>query len=108
MLARPALFFACPAFVYLAIFSPATVRGLAIPVAAFGTLGLPASGLAMWNYIFTPADKIFRWYRHMGRMPGRYTAAGSAFSVNIPSRYPGNNWRARLWPTVLGVPAIIR
>ena len=45
----------------------------------------------MWSCIFTPADKMLRWYRHMGRMPGSYTAAWSAFSVNVPSSYAGNN-----------------
>ena len=100
-------FAACLLFVYLALFSPATIQGQSIPGTVFGTVGLLASGRAISSYIFKPADKMFWWYRHMGNMLGSYIAAWSAFSVNVISRYAGNHWWVWLWPSILGVPAII-
>jgi hypothetical protein len=50
---------------------------------------------------------MFWWYTHLGNMIGSYIAAWSAFSVVTLSRYLGDAWYVWLWPTIVGVPAIV-
>jgi hypothetical protein len=59
------------------------------------------------SFVVKPTEKMFWWYTHLGNMIGSYIAAWSAFSVVTLSRYFGGAWYVWLWPTMVGVPAIV-
>jgi hypothetical protein len=61
----------------------------------------------MRSFVRKPTEKMFWWYTHLGNMIGSYIAAWSAFSVVTLSRYLGDAWYVWLWPTIVGVPAIV-
>ena len=59
------------------------------------------------SFVVKPKEKMFWWYTHLGNMIASYIAAWSAFSVVTLSRFLGNQWYVWLWPTMVGVPAIV-
>ena len=51
---------------------------------------------------------MFWWYTHLGNMIGSYIAAWTAFSVvTLPVILPHAGFFLWLWPTAVGVPAIV-
>ena len=51
---------------------------------------------------------MFWWYTHLGNFIGSYIAAWTAFSVvTLPRILPHAGMVLWLWPTAIGVPAIV-
>jgi hypothetical protein len=88
-------------------FRPAWVQRMGIVAIVFGFIGMRAAALEMWKFVRKPAEKMFWWYTHLGNMIGSYIAAWTAFSVTTLPRIFGNHMWLWLWPTVVGVPAIV-
>jgi uncharacterized membrane protein len=90
-----------------AVFKPAIVQHMGIVAVVFGVIGMSLAIGQMKSFVLTPSEKMFWWYTHLGNMIASYIAAWSAFSVVTLSRYLGNTWYVWLWPTIVGVPAIV-
>ncbi|HEY6374739.1 MAG TPA: hypothetical protein VIX90_04360 [Edaphobacter sp.] len=90
-----------------AVFKPALVQHMGIVAIVFGVIGMSLAIGQMKNFVWKPSEKMFWWYTHLGNMIASYIAAWSAFSVVTLSRYLGNTWYVWLWPTIVGVPAIV-
>ena len=88
-------------------FRPAWVQGFGIVSIVFGFIGMRAAAAEMWKFVRKPTEKMFWWYTHLGNMIGSYIAAWTAFSAVTLSQYFGNAWYVWLWPTIVGVPAIV-
>jgi uncharacterized membrane protein len=73
----------------------------------FGLLGMRISSAQLWMFVRKPKEKMFWWYSHLGNMIGSYIAAWSAFSAVTLTRVFGNEWYVWLWPSIVGVPAIV-
>ena len=91
----------------LGAFRPAWVQGFGIVSIVFGLIGMRLAGQEMVSFVRKPKEKMFWWYTHLGNFIGSYIAAWSAFSVVTLGRYLGNAWYVWLWPTMVGVPAIV-
>ncbi len=74
---------------------------------AFGFLGMRIAGMQLLSFVRKPKEKMFWWYSHLGLFIGSYIAAWSAFSAVTLSRVFGNQWYVWLWPSIVGVPAIV-
>jgi hypothetical protein len=61
----------------------------------------------MLSFVRKPTEKMFWWYSHLGLFIGSYIAAWSAFSAVTLSRILGSEWYVWLWPSIVGVPAIV-
>ena len=89
-------------------FRPELVQRMGIVAIVFGFIGMQAAGRQMWTFVRKPTEKMFWWYMHLGNFMASYIAAWTAFSVVTLAtsfRYAGAIiW---LWPTVVGVPAIV-
>jgi len=73
----------------------------------FGIIGVRLAMNSISDFLKPPKEKMFWWYSHLQGMIGSYIAAMTAFSaVNLSSRF-GAAWWVWLWPTMLGVPAIV-
>ena len=91
----------------LGAFKPETMQGRGILAIVFGLLGMRLAVSELWKFIRKPKEKMFWWYTHLGNMIGSYIAAWTAFSVvTLPHLVPGGIY-LWLWPTVVGVPAIV-
>jgi hypothetical protein len=88
-------------------FKPAIVQNMGIVAIVFGFIGMMLAFGQMKSFVRRPTEKMFWWYTHLGNMIGSYIAAWSAFSVVTLSRYLGGAWYVWLWPTIVGVPAIV-
>ena len=88
-------------------FHPAWVQRMGVVAIVFGFIGMRAAALEMWKFVRRPAEKMFWWYTHLGNMIGSYIAAWTAFSVTTLPRIFGNHMWLWLWPTAVGVPAIV-
>jgi len=89
-------------------FRPAWVQGFGIVAIVFGFIGMRAAAAEMWKFVRRPKEKMFWWYTHLGNMMGSYIAAWTAFSVTTLSiNYRHAGMILWLWPTILGVPAIV-
>jgi hypothetical protein len=88
-------------------FKPAIVQNMGIVAIVFGLIGMMLAFTQMKSFVRKPTEKMFWWYTHLGNMIGSYIAAWSAFSVVTLSRYLGDAWYVWLWPTIVGVPAIV-
>jgi hypothetical protein len=88
-------------------FRPAWVQRMGIVAIVFGFIGMRAAAAEMWKFVRKPAEKMFWWYTHLGNMIGSYIAAWTAFSVVTLPRIFGNHMWLWLWPTAVGVPAIV-
>jgi uncharacterized membrane protein len=80
---------------------------MGIVAIVFGFIGMRAAAAEMWKFVRKPSEKMFWWYTHLGNMIGSYIAAWTAFSVVTLSRIFGNHMWLWLWPTAVGVPAIV-
>ena len=88
-------------------FHPEWVQRMGIVAIVFGFIGMRAAAAEMWKFVRKPAEKMFWWYTHLGNMIGSYIAAWTAFSVTTLARIFGNHVWLWLWPTAVGVPAIV-
>ena len=91
----------------LGAFKPHAVQNRGIVAVVFGLLGMRFAAMEIRKFIWKPKEKMFWWYTHLGNMMGSYIAAWTAFSVVTLApmfHHPTLVW---LWPTALGVPAIV-
>ena len=91
----------------LGLFRPAALHVPGVVGVIFGVLGIRLAATQMVRFVRKPKDRMFWWYGHLQGFTGSYIAAWSAFSVVTLSRFFGNNWLVWLWPTMVGVPAIV-
>jgi hypothetical protein len=91
----------------LGAFRPAAVQHLGLVAILFGLLGMRLAGRELWSFVRKPQEKMFWWYTHLGNMIGSYIAAWTAFSVVTLPQLFGNAVWLWLWPTAIGVPAIV-
>jgi uncharacterized membrane protein len=92
---------------WLSWFRPGSLEVLPLGGVVFGFIGMRGSAGQMWSFVRKPREKMFWWYTHLGNFIASYIAAWSAFSVVTLSRVIGNHWYVWLWPTIIGVPAIV-
>jgi uncharacterized membrane protein len=92
---------------WLSWFRPAAIEVLPSVGVVFGFIGMVGSARQMLSFVRKPKEKMFWWYTHLGNFIGSYIAAWSAFSVVTLTRVIGNHWYVWLWPTMVGVPAIV-
>jgi uncharacterized membrane protein len=95
------------ALALLAIVKPALVQNMGIVAIVFGLLGMRLAVQQLLSFVRKPKEKMFWWYSHLGNMIGSYIAAWTAFSVVTLPRIFGNSFYLWLWPTAVGVPAIV-
>jgi uncharacterized membrane protein len=88
-------------------FRPHWVQNFGIVSIVFGFLGMRLALTQIVSFIRKPTETMFWWYTHLGNFIGSYIAAWTAFSAVTLSRFFGNTWYVWLWPTILGVPAIV-
>ncbi len=89
-------------------FRPAVVQNMGIVAVVFGFLGMRLAVAELYTFVRKPKEKMFWWYTHLGNMIGSYIAAWTAFSVvTLPRLFPHAGFLLWLWPTAIGVPAII-
>ncbi len=89
-------------------FRPQWVQGFGIVAIVFGLIGMRAAGLQLWSFVRKPTEKMFWWYTHLGNFIGSYIAAWTAFSTVTLSRvFQHAGIVLWLWPTAIGVPAIV-
>ncbi len=91
----------------LGAFKPAAVQGFGVVAIVFGFLGMSLAYGQLKSFVVKPREKMFWLYTHIGNFIGSYIAAWSAFSVVTLGRYLGQTWYVWLWPTMVGVPALI-
>ena len=77
-----------------------------VPV-LFGVLGMRLAWKEMHSFVRKPTEKMFWWYTHLGNFIGSYIAAWSAFSVTVVAGLTGPPVILWVWPTLVGVPAIV-
>ena len=82
-------------------------RPIGLVSVVFGIVGMRIAFVAMKNFVSPPKEKMFWWYGHMQGMIGSYIAAWTAFSAVNLSHWFGAAWWVWLWPTMVGVPAMI-
>jgi hypothetical protein len=92
---------------WLSWFRPHTIEVLPVVGVIFGFIGMRAAAGQLISFVRKPKEKMFWWYTHLGNFIGSYIAAWSAFSVVTLTRVIGNHWYVWLWPTIIGVPAIV-
>ncbi len=92
---------------YLGAFHNAVVQNMGPVAIVFGLLGMRLAFVQMKSFLRKPTEKMFWWYTHLGNFIGSYIAAWTAFSVVTLPRLFGNHLWLWLWPTALGVPAIV-
>jgi uncharacterized membrane protein len=92
---------------WLSWFRPHSIEVLPVVGVVFGFVGMSGAGGQLLSFVQKPTEKMFWWYTHLGNMIGSYIAAWSAFSVVTLTRVIGNHWYVWLWPTMVGVPAIV-
>jgi hypothetical protein len=87
---------------------PHAVQNMGIVAIVFGLIGMRLAYVQMKSFIVKPKEKMFWWYTHLGNFIGSYIAAWTAFSVvTLPRVLPHAGIALWLWPTVVGVPAIV-
>ncbi len=86
---------------------PALVQNMGVVAVVFGILSMRVAGGQMWSFMRKPKEKVFWWYTHLGNFIASYIAAWSAFSVVTLPRLFGPHLWLWLWPTAIGVPAIL-
>jgi uncharacterized membrane protein len=89
-------------------FRPVLVQRMGIVAIVFGFIGMQAAGRQMWTFVRKPTEKMFWWYMHLGNFIASYIAAWTAFSVvTLANNYRHAGAIVWLWPTIVGVPAIV-
>jgi len=100
-------FSAGAALALLAWLRPAMVQHMGIVAIVFGVIAMRGAAGHMWSFVHKPKEKMFWWYTHLENFIGSYIAAWTAFSVvTLPSLFGNHIW-LWLWPTAVGVPAIV-
>ncbi len=100
--------FTCSAaLALLGAFRPTAVQGMGVVSIAFGILGMRLAYVQLKSFVVKPKEKMFWWYTHLGNFIGSYIAAWTAFSVTTITQRFGQGWIFWLWPTMVGVPAIL-
>lgn len=92
---------------WLSWFRPEKIQVIPIVGVVFGFIGMRLAYSQLKTFIRKPTEKMFWWYTHLGMFIGSYIAAWSAFSAVTLSQVLGNKWYVWLWPSILGVPAIV-
>ena len=92
---------------FLGAFHADKIQVIPIVGIAFGFLGMRLAYSQMKTFIKKPTEKMFWWYDHLGLFIGSYIASWSAFSAVTLPQFLGNHWYVWLWPSIIGVPAII-
>jgi hypothetical protein len=93
---------------YLGLFHNAVVQHMGPVAVVFGVLGMWLAFVQMKTFVKKPKEKMFWWYTHLGNFIGSYIAAWTAFSVvTLPRLLPHAGLWLWLWPTAVGVPAIV-
>jgi hypothetical protein len=93
---------------YLGAFHNAVVQNMGPVAIVFGLLGMRLAFVQMKSFLVKPKEKMFWWYTHLGNFIGSYIAAWTAFSVvTLPRILPHAGLWLWLWPTAIGVPAIV-
>ena len=96
------------ALALLGAFRPATVQGMGIVSIVFGLVGMRLAFVEGISFVRKPKEKMFWWYTHLGNFIASYIAAWTAFSVvTLPRLLPHAGMVLWLWPTAVGVPAIV-
>ncbi|MGA7156050.1 MAG: hypothetical protein WBY53_04345 [Acidobacteriaceae bacterium] len=88
-------------------FDPKAIQGYGVVSIVFGCLGMWLALRQLMSFVWKPKEKMFWWYTHLGNFIGSYIAAWTAFSVVTLSRLFGQHVWLWLWPTAVGVPAIV-
>jgi hypothetical protein len=88
-------------------FKPVWVQHMGIVAIVFGFIGMSLAFGQMKSFVWKATEKMFWWYTHLGNMIGSYIAAWTAFSAVTLSQFFGSTWYVWLWPTIVGVPAIV-
>ena len=90
------------------VFRPAWVQNFGVIAVVFGILGMRLAFAEVRKFVWRPKDKMFWWYTHLGNFIGSYIAAWTAFSaVTLTQVLHSNRLVIWLWPTAIGVPAIV-
>jgi uncharacterized membrane protein len=93
---------------YLGAFHNAVVQHMGPVAIVFGVIGMRLSYVQMKSFLWKPKEKMFWWYTHLGNFIGSYIAAWTAFSVvTLPTIFHHAKFVLWLWPTAIGVPAIV-
>jgi hypothetical protein len=92
---------------WLSVYRAASIEVIPLVGLIFGFIGSSAAVRQMLTFVFKPKEKMFWWYGHLGGFIASYIAAWSAFSVVTLGGLLGNTWYVWLWPSMLGVPAVI-
>ena len=95
------------ALALLGAFRPAVVQNMGIVSIVFGLIGMRLAAIQLLSFVRKPKERMFWWYTHLGNFIGSYIAAWTAFSVTTITPRLGPAWYLWLWPTMIGVPAII-
>jgi len=91
----------------LAWLRPAAVQHMGYVAIVFGLIGMRLAWIQLSSFVWKPKEKMFWWYSHLQGFIGSYIAAWTAFSVvTLPVMF-GNHLWFWIWPTAIGVPAII-
>jgi uncharacterized membrane protein len=93
--------------VWLSWFRPEKIQVIGVVGVVFGLIGMRISSAQLITFVRKPKEKMFWWYSHLGNFIGSYIAAWSAFSAVTLTQVVGNHWYVWLWPSIVGVPAIV-
>jgi VanZ family protein len=93
--------------VWMSWFHPRQIQVIPVVGVVLGAVGISLAFSQMRTFVRKPKDKMFCWYDHLGNFIGSYIAAWTAFGVVTLTRFVGNHWWVWLWPTMVGLPAII-
>lgn len=73
----------------------------------FGFIGVRLGWRSIQSFVKRPTSRMFWWFDHMQGMIASYIAAMTAFSAVNLGHWFGVAWWVWLWPTIVGVPAIV-
>lgn len=82
-------------------------HSISIVSVVFGIIGMRMGLSSIYGFVNRPRERMFWWFDHMRGMIASYIAATTAFSAVNLSHWFGPAWWVWLWPTMVGVPAII-
>jgi len=90
------------------IFWPSAVQHFGVQSVIFGILGMRLAAVQFRSFVRKPTEKMFWLYTHLGYFIASYIAAWTAFSVvTLSATYKTAGIVLWLWPTIVGVPAIV-
>jgi len=95
------------ALALLSWFHPEKLQVIWIVGVVFGGIGMRLAYTQLKSFIRKPKEKMFWWYEHLSLFIGSYIASWSAFRAVTLTQVLGNKWYVWLWPSIIGVPAII-